>query len=50
MKFDVRFVFAEVNADTVYWSRFSPEEDFKPIRVDRKQIGMLVTPPEMVMC
>ena len=40
LKYDVRFIFAEVNADTVYWSRLSPDQEFKPIRVDRRLIGM----------
>jgi len=39
LKYDVPFIFAEVNADTVYWSRLSANQEFQPIRVDRKLIG-----------
>ncbi|XP_066922576.1 protein-glutamine gamma-glutamyltransferase 4-like [Clytia hemisphaerica] len=43
LKHDVRFLFAEVNADTVYWSRLSPDQEFRPIRVDRKLIGQNIS-------
>ena len=43
LKHDVRFIFAEVNADTVYWSRLSPDQEFRPIRVDRRLIGIFLT-------
>ena len=42
MKYDVRFVFAEVNADMVYWRREKAGEPFKPFRIDRKAIGRFV--------
>lgn len=40
MKYDTRFVFAEVNADTVYWKREKAGGPFKPFEVNRKAIGM----------
>ena len=39
IKFDARFVFAEVNADTVYWKRDTAGGSFKPFEVDKKSIG-----------
>ena len=44
IKYDVGFVFAEVNADTVYWARAASGEDFQPVRVDRTFIGKKTKP------
>ena len=41
IKYDTRFVFAEVNADTVYWKREKAGGSFKPFQVNRKAIGKL---------
>ena len=41
MRYDVRFVFAEVNADVVYWARPAPNREFSPVNVDRTLIGEL---------
>ncbi|XP_057290288.1 coagulation factor XIII A chain-like [Hydractinia symbiolongicarpus] len=43
MKYDVRFVFAEVNADTVYWGKIDADDEFRPVRVDRKLIGQNIS-------
>ena len=39
MRYDVRFVFAEVNADVVYWARPAPNREFSPVNVNRTLIG-----------
>jgi len=38
---DTRFVFAEVNADTVYWQR-QPDGDYKPFRVKPNTVGSAI--------
>jgi transglutaminase 1 len=41
MSYDARFVFAEVNADTVYWQKLK-NGDVKPIRVKQNSVGTAV--------
>ena len=41
MKYDVRFVFAEVNADMVYWRREKAGDTFKPFNIHRTVIGKM---------
>eukprot|EP00112_Aurelia_sp_Birch-Aquarium-sp1_P005516 Seg1628.2 transcript_id=Seg1628.2/GoldUCD/mRNA.D3Y31 product="Protein-glutamine gamma-glutamyltransferase K" protein_id=Seg1628.2/GoldUCD/D3Y31 len=43
MIYDTRFVFAEVNADTVSWKRDVAGASFKPFKVDRKLIGQHIS-------
>ena len=43
MIYDTRFVFAEVNADTVSWKRDEAGGSFKPFKVDRRLIGKTIT-------
>ena len=39
MKYDAKFVFAEVNADMVYWRRERAGGAFKPFNIHRSIIG-----------
>ena len=39
--YDTRFVFAEVNADTVYWQHL-PEGGLKPFRVKTNSVGSAI--------
>ena len=39
MKYDTKFIFAEVNSDKVYWKFNKEKNDYEPIRVDTDAVG-----------
>eukprot|EP00794_Sanderia_malayensis_P015757 gene15757-17346_t len=43
---DTRFVFTEVNADTVYWKRTDPGGSFVPFKIDKRQVGQKLSTKE----
>ena len=39
LKYDTKFIYAEVNADKVYWRYNKEKKDYEPFRVDTDAVG-----------
>ena len=42
LKYDTRFVFAEVNSDKVYWKFDKEKDDYEPVQVDSDAVGEFI--------